>query len=310
MKKLLIAICLIILLSFISGCQKTGDTPGPAPEETNVEETNVEETAVEETAVEETAVEETLPEVTGAEETTSEKIENINLETWYGNNSGKAKIETWYGAGRGEYEVVISDFPVKIKWKIEITDVILDVYEDQYLEGRGKILLSEDKLRDVLLFERFEVTDETLKNVEGKIQGSKKIKALESMKEQEFSRDDFKNVLSGSGLTAEEVETVIEAALYTEGDKMGVFWKETEYEFGFSGKKEDNKYIIDKFYNIYGKIKTDGPSIYSPEYDVPLIYTGIPLISEGSIQFNHEEEGPPPDGINEIKGNFSIDLNR
>jgi hypothetical protein len=196
------------------GCQKAQETASPSP------------------VIEKTAV------VT--EEKTPEPAATVAAEV-------KEKIETWTGQGNGTYEMMLEDFPVKIAWDMELKDVSMEVYKDNTLAGKGKIMLPKKDVAELS---------------------------------------------------------------FGDGTKIGFSWDKTEYEFTFTGKKEGDKYIIDKFPEAMGKIKSMGNTLNSSEYNPPLFYVGKSLentASNGSLDIKHTESNSPK-GVKELKGDLSIQL--
>ncbi len=214
MKKLL-PLLLILIIALSTGCQKKAEEPAsPSP-------------VAEKTAA---VTEEKTPEVAPA------AVAEV-----------KEKIETWTGSGNGKYEMLLEDFPVKMNWDMEFKEVSMEVYKDNTLSGKGKILIPK---KDVA----------------------------------ELSFED--------------------------GTKIGFSWDKTEYEFTFTGKKEGDKYIIDKFPEVPGKIKSTGNTLNSSEYNPPLFYVGKSLEntdSNNSLDITHTENTSPK-GVKELKGNLSIQL--
>ncbi len=213
MKKIL-SLLLILIIALSIGCQKKADeTASPSP------------------VMEKTVV---------TEEKTPEPAATVATEV-------KEKIETWTGSGNGKYEMILEDFPVKTGWDMEFKDVSMEVYKDNTLSGKGKILLPKKEVAELA---------------------------------------------------------------FGDGAKIGFAWDKTEYEFTFTGKKEGDKYIIDKFPETIGKIKSMGNTINSSEYNPPLFYVGKSLentASNNSLDIKHTENTSPK-GVKELKGNLSIQL--
>jgi len=306
MKKNFVIFFIIMTFIFAAGCLQGKEEPlkTPVPEATAVEQP-VDTGNTEPVDTEVTTGNTEEPADTETTENTEEPDE-----TEQPDNTNKTKTETWAGSGSGQYEIILVDLPVKIDWEMELKDVTLNVYEDSSLDGQGKIILKEEQIRDVVLFRKYEITDETIKSMTGKIT-DEKLKILEGMKGQEFSQNDLIKSLETGDFSEEEIDLALNNAKTYEGDKLNLIWSGSEFDFSFSGKKDGEKYIIDKFWKSSGRMKSEGPNVYNPEYDVPLIYTASPVEGEGYdyLQFTHEEENSPKEA-EEMKGSFTMEFRK
>ncbi|MEQ8171277.1 MAG: hypothetical protein ABRQ38_20470 [Candidatus Eremiobacterota bacterium] len=136
------------------------------------------------------------------------------------------------------------------------------------------------------------------------------VKMSWDMEFKEVSMEVYKdNTFSGKGKILLLKKDVAELS-FEDGTKIGFSWDKTEYEFTFTGKKEGDKYIIDKFPEVPGKIKSTGNTLNSSEYTPPLFYVGKSLEitdSNNSLDIKHTESTSPK-GVKELKGDLFIQL--